>query len=66
MLKSPDGQGILEILRQHVMEGGFHHPDNHQWYCVSDVSYIVISDSKWEFDPRLLRRFLVLDWTGYR
>jgi dynein heavy chain len=65
VLKSPDGQGILEILRQHIMEGGFHHPGNHQWYQVADVSYILISDSNWELDQRLLHHCLILDWTNY-
>nr|WAQ15579.1 axonemal dynein heavy chain E [Halisarca dujardinii] len=58
-------EGILEILRQHIMEGGFHHPGNHQWYHVSDVSYILICDKNWELDPRLLHHCLILDWPSY-
>lgn len=60
------GQGVLQILQQHIREGGFQHPDNHQWYRMADVSFIVVADSTTELKLRFSQPFLLLDWQDYR
>ena len=60
------GQGVLQILQQHIREGGFQHPDNHQFYRMADISFIVIVDTTTELKQRFSQPFLHLDWQDYR
>lgn len=55
-------QSALELIRQHLDEGGFYSPDNFQWRYVRNVTYVSTMNPKPNMSvpttsPRLLRHF---------
>jgi len=58
-------QTAMELLRQHVTEGGFYDPDGYKWQEFQSVDYIAITNTATTpgsnvVSPRLMQHFTVL------
>ena len=54
-----NGQTAIELVRQHIDDGGFYAPDNHAWRYVKNVTYVTtINPNQTANVPRLSNRLL--------
>lgn len=55
-------QTAVELIRQHIDDGGFYNPDTHSWRYIKSVTYVTTVNpnttaSVPKLSPRLLRHF---------
>lgn len=57
-------QPAVELLRQHVTEGGFYDPDGYKWREFQSIDYVAVASTETtpgsnKVSPRLMQHFAV-------